>query len=89
MSVHNFADDNTLSSYARTAKNLVSILESETGCAINLFRDKSMLVNPDKFQAILLDKRNSELHLNENITIDKENIKVVSNEKMLGIHVKF
>ena len=46
-----------------------------------------MIVNSKKFQAILLDKRNSDLHLNENITIDKENIKVVSNVKMLGVHI--
>ena len=87
VSVHNFADDNTLTSFARTVKNLVSILESESNCAINWFRDNSMIVNPDKFQAILLDKRNSDLHLNENIKIDKENIKFVSNVKMLGVHI--
>ena len=87
VSVHNFADNNTLSSFARTIKNLVSILESESSCAINWFTDNSMIVNPDKFQAILLDRRNSDLHLNENITIDKENIKVVSNVKMLGVHI--
>ena len=75
----------TLFKFARTVKNL-SILESESNCAINWFRDNSMIVNPDKFQAILLGKRNSDLHLNENITIDKENIKVVSNVKMLGVH---
>ena len=46
-----------------------------------------MIVNPDKLRAILLDKINSDLHLNENITIDKENIKVVSNVKMLGVHI--
>ena len=46
-----------------------------------------MIVNPDKFQAILLDKRNSNLYLNENVTIDKENIKVVSNVKMLSVHI--
>ena len=45
-----------------------------------------MIVNPDKFQTILLDKRNSDLHLNENITIDKENINVLSHVKMLGVH---
>ena len=73
--------------FARAVNNLISILESESGCAINWFRDNSMIVNPDKFQAILLDKRNSDLHLNENITIDKENIKVVSNVKMLGVHI--
>ena len=87
VSVHNFTDDNTLSSFARTVKNLVSILKSGSSCAINWFRDNSMIVNPDKFQAILLDIRNSDLHLNENITIDKENVKVVSNVKMLGVHI--
>ena len=46
-----------------------------------------MIVNPDKFQAVLLDKINSDLHLNENITIDKENSEVVSNVKMLSIHI--
>ena len=46
-----------------------------------------MVVTPDKFQAVLLDKRNSDLHLKENITIDKETIKVVSNVKMLGVHI--
>ena len=35
MSVHSFADDNALSSFARTVKTLVSNLESESGCAIN------------------------------------------------------
>ena len=87
VSVHNFADDNTLSSFVRTVKNLVSILESESNCAINWFKDNSMIVSPDKFQAILLNKRNSDMHLNENTTIDKENIKVVSNVKMLGVHI--
>ena len=57
VSVHNLADDNTLSSFARTVKNLVSILESGSSCAINWFRDNSMTVNPDKFQAISLDKK--------------------------------
>ena len=62
-------------------------MECESGCAINWFRDDSMVVNPDKFQAILLDKRNSDLYLNENTAIDKENIKVISNVKMLGVHI--
>ena len=83
--IHNFAGDNTLSSFARTVNNLVSILESESDCDINSFRDNGMTVNPDKFQAILLDKKNSGLYLNENITIDNEIIKVVSNVKLLGV----
>ena len=72
---------------AKTVNNLVNILEFESGCAINWYRDNSTIVNPEKFQAILLDKKNSDLHLNENIIIDKENIKVVSNVKILGVHI--
>ena len=87
VSFHSFAHDNILSSFARTVESLVSNLESESGCAINWFRDNSTIVNPDKFQAILLDKRNSDLHLKENITIEKENIKVVSNVKILGVYI--
>ena len=60
-------------------------MESESDCDINSFRDNGMTVNPDKFQAILLDKKNSGLYLNENITIDNEIIKVVSNVKLLGV----
>ena len=86
VSVHNFTDYITLSSFAKTVNNLVRILESENGYAINLVRDSSMIVNPDKFQAVLLDKRNSDLCLSENIAVDKENIKAVSNVKMLGVH---
>ena len=86
VSVHNFTDYITLSSFAKTVNNLIRILESESGYAINLVRDSSMIVNPDKFQAVLLDKRNSDLCLNENIAVDKVNIKAVSNVKMLGVH---
>ena len=49
VSVHNFANDNTLPSFARNVKNLVSILESESGFGINWFRDNSMIVKPNKF----------------------------------------
>ena len=35
--VHNFADDNTLSSFAKTFDKLKEILESESKCAIEWF----------------------------------------------------
>ena len=57
VSVHNFADDNTLSSFAKTVNDLVSILQSESGCLINWFGDNNLIVNPDKFQVVPLDKR--------------------------------
>ena len=55
-SAHNFADDNTLSSFAKTIENLISILESESEIAISWLKDNHMIVNPGKFQAIIFDK---------------------------------
>ena len=55
-SVHNFADDNTLASFASTLKDLLPILESECEAAINWLHNNKMIVNPDKFQIILLVK---------------------------------
>ena len=56
---HNFAVDNTLSIFAKTIENLISILESESEIAINWFKDNHMIVNPGKFQAIIFDKHKS------------------------------
>ena len=65
-SVHNFADDNTLASFASTLKEVLTILESECEAAINWLHNNKMIVNPDKFQVILLYKRGSD---NTNIEI--------------------
>ena len=48
--VHNFADDNTLSSFAKTFDKLKEILESESECAVEWFTRNGMFVNPDKFK---------------------------------------
>ena len=45
-----------------------------------------MIVNPDKFQAILLDKRKSG-HTNQRIVVDNQYIKVVSSVELLGIQI--
>ena len=76
-----------LSNFAKTKNNLVSILEYKSGCTMNYFRDNSIIFNPNKFQAIFLNNRNSDLYLNENITSDKENIKVVSNVKVFDVYI--
>ena len=56
MSLHNFADDNTLSAFAETILELIDILQSGSEIVIDWFKNNKMIVNPDKFQAILLDK---------------------------------
>ena len=55
--VHNFADDNTLSSFANTFDKLKEILESESKCAIEWFTINGMFVDPDKFKAFVIDKK--------------------------------
>ena len=84
--VHNFADDNTLSAWAKTVSEVISILESESKIAIDWFTNNKMIVNPDKFQAILLDKKKSDLS-KRILVIDDENVLSVSSVKLLGIQV--
>ena len=45
-----------------------------------------MIVNPDKIQAILIDKRKGD-HTNQRIVVDNQNIKVVSSVELLGIQI--
>ena len=73
-SMHNFADDNTLS------------LESESNIAIDWFRKNEMIINPDKFQAIILDKKKSNL-TNIPLTIDNQTIKSVPSVELIGVHL--
>ena len=53
VSLHNFADDNTLSAFAETILKLIYILQSGSEIVIDWFKNNKMIVNPDKFQAIL------------------------------------
>ena len=64
-SAHNFAGDNTLTAFANNIQNLLlemsprkHLLESECSVEIKWFKDK-MIVNPENFQAIILDKKKS------------------------------
>ena len=53
-SVHNLADDNSLSNIAETIDSLKQTLESECKVAIKWFHENKTIVYPDKFQAIIL-----------------------------------
>ena len=81
-SAQNFADDNTVLTFAKTIENLISILESESEIAINWFKDNHMIVNPGKFQAIIIDKYKGN-HTNQIRSKDQKEIKAVSKVKLL------
>ena len=83
-SLYNFADENTLSAFTTTVSRLNEILESESEVVINWFKKNKMVVNPDKFQATILDTRKRD-HTDEHITADNQQIKVVSSVKLLGL----
>ena len=73
--MHNFADDDSLSAFESNIKNLKLILESETKTTISWFQSNKMIVNPGKFQSIIIDKDKQD-HTAELISIDQKNIKL-------------
>ena len=84
--LHNFADDNTLSSFTKTVSDLMKTLEDESRAAINWFSMNHMIANPDKFKAIILDKQNSDFS-NTKISVNNENLEIVPSVKLLGIQI--
>ena len=85
-STHNFADDDTLSAWGETLSKLIGTLESESEIAIDWFTKNEMIINPDKFQSVILDKEKSNL-TNVPLTIDNQTIKRVPSVELLGIHL--
>ena len=84
--LYNFADGHTLSAFATTVSRLIKILESESELVMDWFNKNKMVVNPDKFQAIIFDKRKMD-NIDERITVDNQQIKVVSSVKLLAVQL--
>ena len=62
VSLHNFANDNTLSAFAEIILKLIDILQPGSETVFDWFKNNKMIVNTDEFQAIWLDKRKSVHH---------------------------
>ena len=84
--VHNFADDNTLTTFAQNVRNLISVLESESNIAIDWFETNKMIVNPGKFQSIIIDKKKQD-HTKETFEIGDKVIETSPSVKLLGIQI--
>ena len=56
--VQNFAFDHTLTAITNNIQNLIHLLESESSMGVKWFKNKKMIVNPGKFLASILDKKN-------------------------------
>ena len=65
--------------------NLIRALEKESETAVEWFDQNKMIVNPDKFQAMLLEKRNENNQLC--LKINNQTIKTTNCVKLLGINI--
>ena len=62
--------------------NLIQTLEKELKTAVGWFNQNKMIVNPDKFQAMLLEKRNGN---NQScLQINNQTIKTTNSVKLLS-----
>ena len=52
VSLHNFANDNTLSAFAEIILKLIDILQPGSETVFDWFKNNKMIVNTDEFQAI-------------------------------------
>ena len=56
--LYNFAGDNANSTASKNMSNPIQTLEKESETVVEWFNQNKMIVNPDKFQAMLVEKRN-------------------------------
>ena len=83
--INNFADNNTISSISKEKQALLTTLEKDSEKAIDWFRRTNMIVNPEKFQSMILQSAgNSDVHT---IEIDGNKIETTNSVDLLGIHI--
>ena len=82
--LHNFADDNTITAVSDQLADLIKILEAEGELSVGWFRKNEMVVNSDKFQAIILNRKETQaIH---KLIIDNKEIKTTNSIKLLGLN---
>jgi hypothetical protein len=86
-SLHNYADDNTLSYSGYNLDKIINTLERDSLNLIDWFTSNRMKANPDKYQAIAIGKntqsKNISFNLNGNI------IKTENEVKLLGVTIDY
>lgn len=84
--IYNFADDNTITYTSESLEDLVKTLEIESEKATEWFRINNMIVNPGKFQAIIIDRKGQKNNPTE-FKIDNKIIKSEECVKLLGLEI--
>ena len=83
--LHNFANDNTITAICDQLTDLIKILEAEGELSVGWFRENEMVVNSEKFQAIILNRK--EAQAAHKLIIDNKEIKTTNSIKLLGINI--
>ena len=86
--LHNYADDNTLAYFSKTLSNLIGVLEEEAGVALTWLKQNQMIANPEKFDALLIKKDQTNTS-GENFNIHGKTFKSEETVKLLGIHLDY
>ena len=85
MTIVDLADDNTFYTANKSIEKLQKVLERESKSVIDWFKINDMIVNPDKFQAMILssDKKDKKFQLN----INDSTISSEDSITLLGIEI--
>ena len=67
VSVYNFINDDTLSTFAKRIYKLISILERESLNKVDWFKANKVIVNPDKFHVLGVDIKSRTINKKGNI----------------------
>ena len=84
----NFADDNSISTTADNIDHLLLTLKHESELAVKWFKDNQMIINPDQFQAMILQNpRNSKNYELVKLETGSTKIGTKNTVKLLGITI--
>ena len=84
--IYNFADDNTISVASKYRYTLLETLKIKSESAVNWFRNNNMIVKPDKFQLMLLQKSPNQV-IQEKLQIDSNEIESENPATLLCITI--
>ena len=78
----------TLRFNSNSIRELICILESESEIAIKWFEDNEMIVNPDKFQAIIINRHGRHDPINQHqLKFNEYEITSKNSVKLLGLEI--
>ena len=88
--LHNFADDSTIAVTCKNLNDLLSTLEkkseSTVESTVDWLRKNNIIENPDKFQAIIVNKRR-ENQITQKLKIYNNEIETTKSVKLLDIEI--